>query len=353
MLNLKQDRLSLSPDQCLKRMSNIETPHRPDDSAMSIAADLKLSPNQTTLTRAIDCAGVALHSGHKIALRLCPAPAGSGIVFKRTDLAGMPEIKASWDKVVDTRMCTTLGNGEGVIVSTIEHLMAALSGAHVDNVLVELDGPEVPVMDGSAQPFIFLIECAGVEELNAPREVVEILKPVRVELDGKFAELLPSSGFSVGFEIEFDDDAVAHQEISVPLVNGSFKKEIARARTFGFLHEVEALRAAGLGLGGSLDNAVIVDGDKILNEGGLRFSDEFVRHKVLDAVGDLYLCGAPIRGHYRGFKAGHHLTNEVLKALFADMSAWRRVALSETDVGALERHDPLAVEATQSIAVAS
>ena len=155
MLNLKQDRLSLSPDQCLKRMSNIETPHRPDDSAMSIAADLKLSPNQTTLTRAIDCAGVALHSGHKIALRLCPAPAGSGIVFKRTDLAGMPEIKASWDKVVDTRMCTTLGNGEGVIVSTIEHLMAALSGAHIDNVLVELDGPEVPVMDGSAQPLFF------------------------------------------------------------------------------------------------------------------------------------------------------------------------------------------------------
>ena len=277
-----------------------------------------------------------------VALRLCPAPAGSGVVFKRIDLEGTPEVLACWNNVVDTRMCTTLGNGEGVIVSTVEHLMAALSGAHVDNLVVELDGPEVPVMDGSAQPFIFLIECAGIEELNAPREVIEILKPVRVELDGKVAELLPSNGFSVGFEIDFADDAVARQKISIPLVNGSFKKEIARARTFGFVHEVEALRAAGLGLGGSLENAVIVDGDKVLNEGGLRFSDEFVRHKVLDAVGDLYLCGAPIRGHYRGFKAGHHLTNEVLKALFADTSAWQRVALTETNLEISEKRDPLA-----------
>ena len=340
--DMEQAILYLKPDQCLKSMNNIGTSNRPDTPAMTIAEDLKLSPNQTTLARAIGCAGVALHSGHKVALRLCPAPAGSGILFKRTDLAGIPEIKASWNNVVDTRMCTTLGNGEGVIVSTVEHLMAALSGAHVDNVVVELDGPEVPVMDGSAQPFIFLIESAGVEELNAPREVIEILKPVRVEVDDKVAELLPNRGFSVGFEIEFDDDSVAYQEISVPLINGSFKKEIARARTFGFVHEVEALRAAGLGLGGSLDNAVIVDGDKILNEGGLRFTDEFVRHKVLDAVGDLYLCGAPIRGHYRGFKAGHHLTNEVLKALFADTSAWRRVALTEAGVEMSDGSAPLA-----------
>ena len=334
-------------------MNNIETSHRPATSAMAVAGDLKLSPNQTTLARAIGCAGIALHSGHKVALRLCPAPAGSGIVFRRSDLPGTPEIKASWDNVVDTKMCTTLGNGEGVIVATVEHLMAALSGAHVDNVVVELDGPELPVMDGSAQPFIFLIECAGVEELNAPREVVEILKPVRVKVDDRVAELLPSSGFSVGFEIEFDDDAVAHQEISVPLGNGSFKKEIARARTFGFVHELEALRAAGLGLGGSLDNAVIVDGDKILNEGGLRFTDEFVRHKVLDAVGDLYLCGGAIRGHYRGFKAGHYLTNEVLRALFADTSAWRRVILTEADVDMSEGFAPLETGSTELVSVAN
>ena len=320
---------------------------------MSIAEDLKLSQNQTTLARSIDCAGVGLHTGQTVALKLCPAPAGSGVVFKRIDLEGAPEVLACWSNVVDTRMCTTLGNGEGVIVSTVEHLMAALSGAHVDNLVVELDGPEVPVMDGSAQPFIFMIECAGIKELNAPREVIEILKPVRVELDGKVAELLPSNGFSVGFEIDFADDAVARQKISIPLVNGTFKKEIAGARTFGFVHEVEALRAAGLGLGGSLENAVIVDGDKILNDGGLRFSDEFVRHKVLDVVGDLYLSGAPIRGHYRGFKAGHLLTNEVLKALFADTSAWRRVALTETDGEISEKRDPLAVEATQPIAVAN
>ena len=320
---------------------------------MSIAEDLKLSQNQTTLARSIDCAGVGLHTGRTVALKLCPAPAGSGVVFKRIDLEGAPEVLACWSNVVDTRMCTTLGNGEGVIVSTVEHLMAALSGAHVDNLVVELDGPEVPVMDGSAQPFIFLIECAGIKELNAPREVIEILKPVRVELDGKVAELLPGNGFSVGFEIDFADDGVARQKISIPLVNGSFKKEIARARTFGFVHEVEALRAAGLGLGGSLENAVIVDGDKILNEGGLRFADEFVRHKVLDAVGDLYLCGAPIRGHYRGFKAGHYLTNEVLKALFADTSAWQRVALTETNLEISEKRNPPVAEAAQPIAVAN
>ncbi len=320
---------------------------------MSIAEDLKLSQNQTTLARSIDCAGVGLHTGRTVALKLCPAPAGSGVVFKRIDLEGAPEVLACWSNVVDTRMCTTLGNGEGVIVSTVEHLMAALSGAHVDNLVVELDGPEVPVMDGSAQPFIFMIECAGIKELNAPREVIEILKPVRVELDGKVAELLPGNGFSVGFEIDFADDGVARQKISIPLVNGSFKKKIARARTFGFVHEVEALRAAGLGLGGSLENAVIVDGDKILNEGGLRFSDEFVRHKVLDAVGDLYLCGAPIRGHYRGFKAGHHLTNEVLKALFADTSAWQRVALTETNLEISEKRNPPVAEAAQPIAVAN
>jgi len=336
-------------------MNNIGTSHQQDQAAqasMSIAEELKLSRKQTTLSRAIDCVGVGLHSGKKVCLSLRPAAADTGIVFKRTDLDGAPEIKASWDNVVDTRMCTTLGNGEGVIVSTVEHLMAALSGCHVDNVIVELDGPEVPVMDGSSQPFVFLVECAGIKEQDAPRKIIEILKPVRVEVDGKVAELLPSNSFSVGFEIEFNDRAVAHQEISITLVNGTFKMEIARARTFGFVHEVEALRAAGLGLGGSLDNAVIVDGDKVLNEGGLRYDDEFVRHKVLDAVGDLYLSGAPIRGHYRGVRAGHHLTNELLKALFADSSAWRTVELTGEEAGTNRGYTPLVSEDEPAIAAA-
>ena len=309
---------------------------------------------QTTVSKPIIFEGIGLHNGLRSKLVIMPADVGSGICFKRMDIkSGNKFIPAILENVVNSELCTRLANLDGVSVSTIEHLMAALSGAHVDNLIVELDGPEVPVMDGSAQPFIFLIECAGIIELNAPREVIEILKPVRVELDGKVAELLPSNGFSVGFEIDFADDAVARQKISIPLVNGSFKKEIARARTFGFVHEVEALRAAGLGLGGSLENAVIVDGDKVLNEGGLRFADEFVRHKVLDAVGDLYLCGAPIRGHYRGFKAGHHLTNELLKSLFADTLAWRRVALNETDLDMSEEFTPAPAVATQPIAVAS
>ena len=245
----------------------------------------------------------------------------------RADIEGCPEIKASWDNVIDTKMCTTIGNSEGVSVATIEHLMAALSGCHIDNVIVDINDTEVPIMDGSSQPFVFLIECAGVQELDQSREVLQVLKPVKVSSNGKTAELSPHSTFSVGFEIEFEQHAVSRQEISIGLENGAFKKEIARARTFGFMEEVEALRASGLALGGTLDNAVVVDGEKILNDGGLRYSDEFVRHKVLDAVGDLYLAGYPILGKYAGFRAGHHMNNVLLKALFADRSAWKLVDL--------------------------
>ena len=189
-------------------MKNFKNHRNSDNAATSIAKELKLSPKQTTLSRAIDCVGVGLHSGEKVSLKLCPASAGSGVIFRRTDLEGIPEIKASWENVVDTRMCTKLGDKDGVVVSTVEHLMAALSGSHVDNVIVELDGPEVPIMDGSSQPFIFLIECAGVEELDVPRQIIEILKPVRVENGSRVAELLPSKSFSIGFEIDFDDGAV-------------------------------------------------------------------------------------------------------------------------------------------------
>jgi UDP-3-O-[3-hydroxymyristoyl] N-acetylglucosamine deacetylase len=267
--------------------------------------------------------GIALHSGKKVSLSLKPAAAGTGILFRRTDLPGSADIPAIWDHVVDTTMCTTLGAGGDARVATVEHLMAALAGCHVDNVIVEVNGPEVPVMDGSAHPFVFLIECAGVVEQAARRPVLEVLKPVKVSVGDGYAELTPAEIFSVSFEIDFNHSAVSRQEISVNLVNGTFKNEIARARTFGFADEVEQLRAAGLALGGSLDNAVVVDGETVLNEGGLRYENEFVRHKVLDAVGDLYLAGAPIKGRYKGVRAGHTLTNQLLRIWFADATAWR------------------------------
>ncbi len=303
---------------------------------------------QTTLLRPINCVGIALHSGEKVSLTLKPAGAGSGVVFYRTDVPGSKEILARWDNVVDTRMCTVIGNEDGLTVGTVEHLMAALSGCHVDNVIIEVNGPEVPVMDGSAQPFVFFIECAGLQEQNIPRRVIEILKPVRVEIGDKLSEIVPSENFTVGFEIDFEEKAVARQQVTVSLINGTFKKEVARARTFGFMHEVEQLRAVGLALGGSLDNAVVVEGDKILNEGGLRYEDEFVRHKVLDAVGDLALSGAVMKGHYRGVRAGHALTNQLLRALFADPTAWRYMneeAAVEEDIHEVELPEMVAASA--------
>ena len=323
-------------DNC--RRLSVEKVGAIDPSAEPVVECSGLSGNQTTLNRSIDCAGVALHSGKKVSLSLKPAGPNMGIIFRRSDLPGLPEIRANWKNVVDTRMCTTLGNSKGVTISTVEHLMAALSGCHVDNAIVEVSGSEVPVMDGSAQPFVFLIECAGVKQLDASRRVIEVLRPVKVESEGRVAELLPSNSFSVGFQIEFDDCAISRQELFITLVNGNFKKEIARARTFGFVNDVEALRASGLALGGSLENAVVVDGDKVLNDGGLRYEDEFVRHKVLDAVGDLYLSGAPIRGHYRGVRAGHHMTNELLKALFAESASWRFIGHAGEEVSSSRGH---------------
>ena len=289
------------------------------------------SLKQKTLLRTMNCVGIALHSGEKVSLTLRPAEANTGIIFRRTDIPGSKEIAASWENVVDTRMCTTIGNQDGVTISTVEHLMAALAGCHVDNVYVDVNGPEVPVMDGSAQPFVFLIECASLQEQDAPRQVIKILKPIRVEIGDKMAELVPRDTFSVGFEIDFDCEIVAKQSITVTMINGTFKKEVARARTFGFMHEVEQLQAAGLGLGGSLDNAVIVEDDKVLNEDGLRYDDEFVRHKVLDAVGDLYLSGGMIMGSFKGVRSGHTLTNQLLRARFADQSAWRYVDFDDGD----------------------
>lgn len=273
--------------------------------------------NQKTLKNAISASGVGLHSGQKVTLTMLPAKPDTGIVFQRVDLPNRPLIPALWNRVLDTRLCTLIGEGH-VTVGTIEHIMSALRAASIDNVVIQLDGGEVPIMDGSAEPFSFLIDCAGTELQAAKRRVLAIKRSVRVNDGDKWAEYNPATVPTFEFTADFNHPAIGHQQAKLTLVNGNFNEQIARARTFGFLHEVEYLRANGLAKGGSLDNAIVLDHEKVMNNDGLRFDDEFVRHKILDAVGDLYLAGAPIMGHYNGFKAGHALNNQLLHAIFAD-----------------------------------
>jgi len=281
---------------------------------------------QKTLKSAISCTGIGLHSGEKVLMTLRPADVNCGITFRRTDVAGDGAVmKASFDQVCDTRLCTTIGSADGKTIGTIEHLMAAFAGANIDNIIVEVGGAEIPIMDGSAAPFLFLIECAGVVEQEAPRQVLRVLKTISIVEGDKSATLEAADGFAVEFEIDFKSPVVASQDLSINMKDGVFKNEIARARTFGFMHEVEALWAAGLAKGGSLDNAVVVSGDKIMNEDGLRFDDEFVRHKILDAVGDLYLAGNPIQGQYLGVRSGHALNNKLLRVLFSDSTNYEIV----------------------------
>jgi UDP-3-O-[3-hydroxymyristoyl] N-acetylglucosamine deacetylase len=282
---------------------------------------------QRTLKNPIHCSGIGVHSGRKVHMTLRPAPADSGIVFRRTDLN--ESVPAHWSKAVETPLCTTLVLPSGAKLATVEHLLSAFLGLGVDNALVELDGPEVPIMDGSSAPFVFLIECAGIEEQSALRRRIQVLKTVTVEDKDRSARLAPSDRFAVDFSIEFPNALIQRQRWQGLVTAPAYKREIARARTFGFLHEVEALRARGLALGGSLENAIVIDGTRVMNEGGLRFADEFVRHKVLDAVGDLYLAGAPILGRFSGERAGHALTLRLLCQLFADKSAWRWVEPEE------------------------
>ena len=277
---------------------------------------------QRTLKSSIGCTGVGLHSGRKIAMTLRPAGADTGIRIRRTDLPGQPVIPVDWRHVADTRMATTVSDGNGASVGTVEHLMAALAGLAIDNAIIDVDGAEIPVMDGSAAPFVFLVECAGVVEQDSPRRAIRILRRVTVRDRDRSISLLPGQGFSVRFEIDFDTKAIDRQALSVQLVNGAFKNELARARTFGFTHEVDALRKAGLALGGSLDNAIVINGNRVLNKEGLRYNDEFVRHKIIDFLGDLYLAGAPIIGEAQCACSGHALNHKLLAALFADERAW-------------------------------
>jgi UDP-3-O-[3-hydroxymyristoyl] N-acetylglucosamine deacetylase len=301
--------------------SEVETIH---------SATMPMIVRQRTLKNSISCAGIGLHSGSKITMTLHPAEVDTGIVFRRIDIAGGGAlIPALWSNVSDTRLNTCIADAEGAAVYTIEHLMAALAGMGIDNAIIDINGLEVPVMDGSAAPFLFLIECAGIVEQSAPRQALKVLKRVEIRDGDKTAMLVPAHNFSLHVEIDFPIPAIRRQECFLPMTVGAFKTEISRARTFGFEQDVAAMRAAGLGKGGSLDNAVVIasDGEKILNEEGLRYDDEFVRHKTLDAVGDLSLAGTPILGHFRGVRCGHALNNRLLRELFADRSAWTMVDL--------------------------
>ncbi len=287
--------------------------------------------SQHTLKSAICCVGVGLHSGRRVNVTLKPAPVHSGIVFRRTDL-GL-DIPAHFDQVSDTRLCTVLASPgcPDARVGTVEHLMAALSACGISNILVELDGPEVPALDGSAAQWVFLLDCAGSVEQRAPARVIEVLRTVRVQDGEAFAELRPgaSGSLKMSMSIAFDAPAIGRQALSLAASGPAVRHELADARTFTLAHEVAGLQAAGLAQGGSLDNAVVVDGARVLNPGGLRMADEFVRHKMLDAVGDLAMAGALLQGRFVGHRSGHTLNNRVLRALFADPSSWRDVTPRE------------------------
>jgi len=284
-------------------------------------------PKQHTVASEISATGVALHSGVRVQITLKSAPPDTGIIFRRTDLTPPQDIPARAELVMETRLATTLVNGSAK-VATVEHLLAACVGCGIDNMIVELDNLEVPIMDGSSAPFVFLIDQAGVAEQDAHRRYIEILEPVRAEMGDKFAELLPNSAgaqFEVDFTIDFSHPAIPDDQcrVRMKLDDEDFLSHISRARTFGFAYEVETLRSMGLAQGGSMENAVVLDEYKVLNREGLRFADELARHKVLDAVGDLFLLGHRVRGKYHAFKSGHELNNKLCLALQARPSAWR------------------------------
>lgn len=285
---------------------------------------------QRTLKTLVRATGVGLHSGVKVTMVLRPAPVDTGIVFRRVDLEPPVDLPAQPHGVGDTRMASTLQQGEAKL-STIEHLMSALAGLGIDNIYVDVDAPELPIMDGSAAPFVFLLQSGGIEEQNAPKKFIRIKKTVRVEEGDKWAELSPYEGFRLDFSIIFNHPAVDQtgRQVSVDFADNSYVREVARARTFGFMQDIEYMRDHGLALGGSLDNAIVMDEYRVLNSDGLRYNDEFVKHKVLDAIGDLYVAGHPILGAFSAFKSGHGLNNKLLRAVLDDASAWEWATFSD------------------------
>ena len=288
--------------------------------------------NQRTLKNVIRATGVGIHTGEKVFMTLRPAAVNTGIVFRRTDLEPVIEVPAFATRVGDTSMNTTLEQ-DGVRISTVEHLMSAFAGLGIDNAYVDLSNAEVPIMDGSAGPFVFLIQSAGIEEQSAAKRFIRVLEPVEVRRDDKWARIDPYDGFRVSFKIDFNHPVFrSHQSFaSVDFSTTSYLKEIARARTFGFMRDIEMLRERNLVLGGSMDNAVVLDDYRVLNEDGLRYEDEFVKHKVLDAIGDLYLLGHGLIGAFSGYKSGHELNNLLLRELLAQPSAWEEVTFDDSE----------------------
>jgi UDP-3-O-[3-hydroxymyristoyl] N-acetylglucosamine deacetylase len=287
---------------------------------------------QRTLKSAIQATGVGLHTGRKVTMTLRPAQPDNGIVFRRIDLPQPVDIHASARAVTDTRLCSAV-EGEGAKVATVEHLMSALAGLGIDNLYVDLTGPEVPIMDGSAGPFLYLLQSAGIEEQRVPKRFFRIRRPVEVREGDKWARFEPHDGFRVSFSIVFDHPVFERmsQALTIDFAETSYAKEVARARTFGFVQDVEALRDAGLALGGSLDNALVLDEYRVLNTDGLRYADEFVKHKVLDAIGDLYLVGHPLVGAFSAHKSGHALNNQLLRATLDQADAWELASYERAD----------------------
>ncbi|MCF8479544.1 MAG: UDP-3-O-acyl-N-acetylglucosamine deacetylase [Rhodospirillum sp.] len=306
-----------------------------DETLEGLSSMSSHAAHQHTIKAAISCTGIGVHKGQETTLVLRPAAPDTGIVFRRVDLPDdRNEIPVSAQAVVDGRLCTTIGNAQGTTVSTVEHLMAALASLSIDNMIAEVDGPELPIMDGSAAPFVFLLDCAGRAEQDVPRRAIRVLKSVTVSDGSVSATLRPAErGLTLDFEIDFKARAIGRQYCHLSLSSDLFRDHIARARTFGLREDVEKLHAVGLGLGGSLDNAVVVDDDKVLNEDGLRYREEFVRHKTLDAIGDLYMQGLPLIGHYQGLRSSHHHNNLLLRALLADPEAFE---ITEVDARDLE-----------------
>jgi len=287
---------------------------------------------QRTLKMSVRATGVGLHSGVKVEMTLRPAAPNSGIVFRRMDLDPPAELKADPYLVTDTRLCSMLESGAAK-VSTVEHLMSALAGLGIDNLIVDLTGPEIPIMDGSSAPFVFLLQSAGIIEQDAAKQYVRIIKPIEVRDGDKWARFVPHNGFKVEFTIDFKHPVFdkSGKTVSIDFADEAYTKEVARARTFGFMHEVEALRNSGLALGGSLDNAIVMDEYRVLNQDGLRYDDEFVKHKVLDAIGDLYLLGHPIIGAFEAYKSGHALNNALLRELLQHQESWETVSFQHDE----------------------
>ena len=291
----------------------------------------KMMIKQRTLKRIVQATGVGLHTGKKVTLTMRPAPANTGVIYRRTDLNPPVDFPADAKSVRDTMLCTCLVNEDDVRISTVEHLNAALAGLGIDNIVIEVDAPEIPIMDGSAAPFVFLLLDAGIEELRTAKKFIRIKETVRVEDGDKWAEMRPYNGFKLDFTIDFHHPAIdaSTQRYKLDFSAESFMSQISRARTFGFMRDIEYLQSKGLCLGGSFDCAIVVDDYRVLNDDGLRFEDEFVRHKMLDAIGDLFMCGYNIIGEFTAFKSGHALNNKLLQAVLAKESAWEFVTFED------------------------